>query len=229
MKHVAELADILSQLGFTAERADLREGTYWSVYAHPWVGEDERYFDALISVTPLRPEVGARHGLQLAVQRGNTFWLASGATNQRGQAWFKQLPVKGCFNVRLAKPKEEEAAAADALAAASQAAAADALAAAGQEERPRIFYLPDHRVVASLGEDTRGQAVLTIETEAHELAGALVRFELGQQTDEVPLMPTDPPGVWSGRFILDQPFQAVKAEIPTFALVPLPHEGVSKQ
>lgn len=90
-----ELAALLEQLSFSDRNADLRSGTHWSVYVHPWLhDEDDDRFDALVTATPLTglpPETCAGAGLILA--SGNVLHRAARPMNERGQIWFRDLPV----------------------------------------------------------------------------------------------------------------------------------------
>jgi hypothetical protein len=111
-------------------------------------------------------------------------------------------------------------------------ALAAAASSSGQDERssaPRMFYLPDSRIVALLEEGTEGRAVLTVETNAPELAGAIVCFELEEEKGEITLIPTDPPGAWAGQRVLRQSFHAVEAALPVFELkLPAQQEEVHR-
>jgi hypothetical protein len=223
-KAFEELSDLLSQLSFTDERADYREGTHWAVYAHPWVGEEEGCFDAQVTVIPRSSETVSCQGLRLRVCRGNTIWLNDGVTNQRGQAWFKQLPL-GPFSACLVDAAGSE----DQVPEEELAVTAESFDHPPQEEsrlEPRIYYLPDRRLVALLEQGENGCAVLTIETEKPELADAVVRFTLGQETGEIPLKPTDPPGAWSGHCELKLSFRTAETCVPTFEVVQLQQQAM---
>jgi hypothetical protein len=255
-KAFEELSDLLSQLSFTDERADYREGTHWAVYAHPWVGEEEGCFDAQVTVIPRSSEAVSHQGLRLRVCRGNTIWLNDGVTNRRGQAWFKQLPL-GRFSACLVDiagsedqvPEKELALAADSFDRPPQESFMSFQDTTPQENvtqailpadridhvtfseeesstEPRTYYLPDRRLVALLEQGENGCAVLTIETEKPELAGAVVHFTLGQETGEIPLKPTDPPGAWSGHCELKLSFRTAETCVPTFEVVQLQQQAV---
>jgi hypothetical protein len=87
----------------------------------------------------------------------------------------------------------------EAASSAQAALAAEALAdepATRSGAGTRTYYLAEHKMVALLEERANHRAVLTVETEAPELAGARIRFTLGPVRGELILTPTKPPGAW---------------------------------
>ena len=92
----------------------------------------------------------------------------------------------------------------------------------GSKEYP----LSDPRVIALLQAGVGGRAVLTVFTKVEAFAGARVRFILGRTTGEMTLHPTDPPGEWSERRILDQDFRTVVDLHPRFSLEEGTHDDV---
>ena len=207
------LKEALAQLQFSHDHADLRQNTHWVVYAHPWLGETDDAFDALITVKPRSSAVGTGAGLRLTVERGNTTWLPDGATNQRGQVRFKALPL-GSFNARLRQ--SEVTPEVLPLAVANFAPQPSPIA----QTRTQIYYPADRRLIALLEEGRDGAAVLTVETEAPELAGSVIHFSAGTEAGEMTLRLTEAPDVWRGQVRLQQDFDTVEACGPSFTVTP---------
>jgi hypothetical protein len=217
----APLAALLAQLRFTHERADYLEDTQWTVYAHPRVSDKEGHFDALIHITPRSAETGTAQGIRLVAERGNTIWLPAGRTNRRGQVWFPELPF-GDFSARLAdvkvKPDKPEPVQKRAM----HGAPAQAQRPEASRATPWNYYLDDRRVIAILAQRRDGRAELTVGTEAPELAGAVVRFSLGEETGTIILSAHGSSGFWRGTEPLQQTFDAAQASVPSFVIEPSP-------
>lgn len=235
-----ELEALLARLNFSADRADLQEGMHWSVYAHPWLGEHDETFDALITLTPLTVAGETAEGYQLVVQRGNATWLPQGASDQRGQAWFLQLPTLGSFSARLRfhetdewiDSEEGKAILLPAVSFSDTEESSFAHAAASFSDpktltqaipEPLVFYLSDRRLMAVFEETPEGQVQITVETEAEEFREVTVTIQIRSDRKEVTLhevtpQPADQPRLWRGTEIVQQRFQDIVAAIPSFAV-----------
>ena len=81
------------------------------------------------------------------------------------------------------------------------------------------FYLSDHRLVVSIIKGISGDAVLTMETHAPELAAAMVHFTIGDETGILSLYPTPLlASVWSATYDLGQAFATVASSSPEFTV-----------
>jgi hypothetical protein len=161
-----------------------------------------------------------------------TTLLPPGTTDRRGRARFSR--VRGDSRYSL----EVRSAGLPRRAAMSTGWAGQAVA-AGREEaaapswglvedalarlcalRLATYDLSDRRLTAVLRELPRGGAALTICSQAAELAGAGVRFRIGDETGEVPLS-ADPSGAAMGSVALKSPYREVEVQIPSFEVVAL--------
>jgi hypothetical protein len=194
--------------------------------------------DVLISVVPNSSGLSLEQGISLQVEQDNLVWLAERETDQRGQAWVRRLPA-GSFTVRLGRviSAEEKERKCEMLAAekegkrsspARECSRVDTLqnsAAPDLHVASRVWYhFPDRRVTALLEESEGGEAVITVETEAPDLAGVLVRFFIGEETGEIKLTHS-PPETWSEHCYLSQPFEVLRQEVPEFELIPPSNPG----
>jgi hypothetical protein len=83
--------------------------------------------------------------------------------------------------------------------------------------RSRRFVLPDRRLVAVLEESSGGGATVSVETQAQELDGTVVRYRLGPEVGEVRLN-LDPMGRVSGLCVLTQPYSEAERWVPMFEI-----------
>jgi hypothetical protein len=210
---VETLKEVLAQLQFSHDHADSRPNTHWVVYAQPWPGETDDAFDVLITVKPCSLAAGTGAGLRLTVERGNATWLPAGTTNQRGQVRFKALPL-GSFNARL----RQSAITPEVLL--LKVAHFAPQAPVITHARTQVYYPDGRRLLVLLEEGRDGAAVLTVETEAPELAGGVVHFSAGPEEGDMLLRSTEVPDVWRGQARLHQDFDAVEACGPSFTVMP---------
>ena len=132
---------------------------------------------------------------------------------QRGRVRFKALPL-GSFSARLRQ--SETTPEVLPLAVGHFAAQAQTIVHA----RTHVYYPTDRRLLVLLEEGRDGTAVLTVETEAPELAGSVVHFSSGTEEGDMLLRPTEVPEVWRGQARLHQDFDAVEASGPWFTIIP---------
>jgi hypothetical protein len=87
-----------------------------------------------------------------------------------------------------------------------------------RELRSLRYMLQDRRISAVLEEARDGSAALSIQSGDRTLAGAAVRFQMGDRHGEI-LLAADPTGMVSGTAKLNQPYAHVEFEVPSFDLV----------
>jgi hypothetical protein len=228
-----ELVRLVGDLDFTRDRADLRSGEYWRVYAHPWPADDEKFFDVLISLMPRLEEAGSAKGHRLTVYQGNVEFAPSGMknTNERGQIWFRHIPInigslRGQMMVRPVPSAQRAVRTRGALqgqrlrGAALAADAAERKHAEPEVRPPKLIYLSDRRVLALLEEGLSGEAVVTTQSREPEMAWSIAAFTFGLELHDAILEPAESAeGAYVDRCVLDAPFRAVESVSREFELV----------
>lgn len=226
----AEIAALVSDISFTDRRADLRSGSQWTVYVHPWPTASPDLFDALLAITPRSLEVGSAHGMRLCLHRDNITWLSDEEADARGQIWFRNLPC-GSFRVAMASVPTPRTALAneaglasgvfgvlredDALAAQSDAQVSHA----GVDPRWRLFRPADRRLKALLEENPdTGRSTLLLTTGFPDLAGASVSYAFGEQQGSAKLRWANDAQQWCSHVALAGSFPDLAAALPLIVI-----------
>ncbi|MFC1707121.1 hypothetical protein ACFL59_09945 [Planctomycetota bacterium] len=242
-----ELKRLLGELTFDSTRADARSGGQLSVYAHPRPTADGVDFDALVNLCGRSEPKYDLAGLRLMLTRMHesspirskevgsageraVYYLADGATNRRGQLWFRNLP-SATYHASL--PPDELRKLLVRSREIPGSGPGDA-AVLGECEVPdscasRAFILPDRRIAAALSQDVTApaegipaHALLTLQTTAGDLENAAVRYSLGDEGGTLTLSAREQlPGMFSAAVRLEQPLRQALACVPVFLVTAL--------
>jgi hypothetical protein len=184
------------------------------------------YFDSLKPSERVRR--GDMEGLIVQLhgndERGDEI-LIEGLTDRDGEVWFSNVSQAAACRLTLVEsiviepPLPQSSWIERQLPLAAKSPNESPPRAEGESE-PRVFYLPDRRVIAILEEIVGGGAVLTVVTETEEFSGTAVRFECGRERGEVKLEPAETDGTWSGQYKLNHSFKELAADVPTFEIIP---------
>jgi len=219
---VDELLRLLGELRVTAGLASLRSGDHWHVYAHPCPGSHAGQFNVLLCISP-EPHSASHSvaGVRFELRgEDGVYRLGPNVANGRGQVWFKDLrPI--AYSAWADRAELE--------ACVPPAAAIPGLAAADTAEGRCTYQLADRRLRADLERSADSdKAVLTITTEAAELRGARVRFDIGGEEGTVVLERTDVGDLLEGSWILSQRFATVCGCVPAFHVLGKDRNGAGR-
>lgn len=206
-----ELLELLGQFCATDETADARYGRFWRIYGHPSPAETEESFNLLLQVAPSDPRSGlSAQGLPFVLRAKDEpyYYLSRSRANWRGQTWFSDLPAGTTYHAWV-HPSQLVARVPP-----EQVPAAFAARGPAQEKR-RVYQLAGGKLRADLEESPDdGRAVLTVSTQAPELAEAEVRFRLGKEAGVIVLKPSGVGDLCEGTRRLNQMFVDAIERVP---------------
>jgi hypothetical protein len=191
----ADLARTLGRLRFADRCPDTQYGRHWTVSVHPWQRKDGR-FDALLQLAPSSARLACDGWLTMVKHNGH-FYLPTGPTNARGQAWFVDLPP-GRYGPAFAQAPG---------------------ATRGHSPRPTapvLYRFDGERGQMTLGREGRGAFLAVNLSGSPGIRKPCLRFALGQESGHIPLSHVE--AQWTGRHRLKQPFAQAAAHVPAVAV-----------
>jgi hypothetical protein len=190
-----------------------QHGEYWSVFAHSFADENGDRFSIVLRIQPRSDQTDTSiEGLRVALRSDEgIYYLATDVTDHRGQVWFRDLPA-GCY---CAIPDRRQLyGRAD-----SSSTTYSRAAAASIQEDLLSLYASDRRVRVDLERSDEGGAVLTISTDAGDLANAEVQYGVGETQGTLTLASGRVPGLWEASRRLDLKFSEMAGCVPQIRVV----------